>query len=193
MSKNAPCSCQTKNETELEERHEAIAEAPVAAESSKPKYKFGKELSDCLPWFQIEKNANFEQCMAEARKLGQIDNAKKLLPLVQPYLEKQDQECFVAVSLDTQLYVRGITLVAKGERDRVSAPIPDILRVVIERGAMGFVVLHNHPSGKSRPSKADRDLTKAIAKAASCVDILLVDHIVIGTNEYYSFKDHGQL
>jgi len=190
MSKNAPCSCQTKNETELEERHEAIAEAPAKV---KPKYKFGTELTDCLPWFQIEKNANFEQCLAEAHKLGQITDAATLLPLVQPYMEKQDQECFIAVSLDTQMYVRGVTLVAKGERDRVAAPIPDILRVVIERGATGFVVLHNHPSGKSKPSKADRDLTKAIAKAAQCVDILLVDHIVIGTGEHYSFKDHGQI
>jgi DNA repair protein RadC len=99
----------------------------------------------------------------------------------------------MVVLLDTQLYIRGVTELARAERDRTAAPIPDMLRVAIVDGAMAFVVLHNHPSGNCKPSKADIELTKAIQKAAQCVDILLLDHIVMGSGEYFSFKEHNML
>ncbi|MCP4231179.1 MAG: hypothetical protein GY771_13655, partial [bacterium] len=51
--------------------------------------------------------------------------------------------------------------------------------------------VHNHPSGDTTPSKADLELTAELKKAANAVDIVVHDHIIIGKNSHYSFKDTG--
>ena len=55
-------------------------------------------------------------------------------------------------------------------------------------GAEGYIVVHNHPSGKAAPSKADRDLTRLIAEATKPYGngITFIDHVVIGLNSAYS-------
>ena len=57
--------------------------------------------------------------------------------------------------------------------------------------AVNVILLHNHPSGDPSPSKADIDITKDINKALDSIGIELIDHIVIGDNCYYSFKEQG--
>lgn len=57
--------------------------------------------------------------------------------------------------------------------------------------AVYIVLLHNHPSGNITPSNADIEVTKHIEQASILMDIPLLDHIIIGDNDYYSFKEHG--
>ena len=57
--------------------------------------------------------------------------------------------------------------------------------------AVNVILLHNHPSGDPSPSKADIDITKNINNALNSIGIELIDHIVIGDNCYYSFKEQG--
>ena len=67
-------------------------------------------------------------------------------------------------------------------------------RKIVERAlynhAVGIVVAHNHPSGTLQPSQDDREITKAIKEALKTVDIALLDHIIIGNNDYYSFRNN---
>ena len=70
--------------------------------------------------------------------------------------------------------------------DTRQRPISDM---VISVGTV--ILLHNHPSGDPSPSKADIDITKDINKALDSIGIELIDHIVIGDNCYYSFKEQG--
>lgn len=68
-------------------------------------------------------------------------------------------------------------------------------RKVVERAlyhhAVGVIIAHNHPSGTLEPSVEDQDITRAIQGALRTVDIKLLDHIIIGGNEYFSFKESG--
>jgi len=68
-------------------------------------------------------------------------------------------------------------------------------RKVVERAlynhAVGVIIAHNHPSGALQPSQDDRGVTMAIKEALKTVDIALLDHIIIGNNEYYSFRNNG--
>ena len=68
-------------------------------------------------------------------------------------------------------------------------------RKVVERAlyhhAVGVIIAHNHPAGSLEPSVEDQDITKAIQDALKTVDIKLLDHIIIGGNEYFSFKESG--
>ena len=70
-------------------------------------------------------------------------------------------------------------------------------RIVFKRAldmlACSIVLCHNHPSGSLRPSQADIDLTKKMKAAGKTLDILIVDHLIISDEGYYSFADEGIL
>jgi len=67
-------------------------------------------------------------------------------------------------------------------------------RKIVERAlyhhAVSVIIAHNHPAGSIEPSQEDQDITGAIRKALGTVDIKLLDHIVIGGNGFFSFKEH---
>jgi DNA repair protein RadC len=68
-----------------------------------------------------------------------------------------------------------------------------ILKKALEHEATSLVLCHNHPSGNLRPSKADELLTQKIKQAASFMDILVMDHIIVSNEGYFSFADEGML
>lgn len=69
-------------------------------------------------------------------------------------------------------------------------------RKVVERAlynhAVGIIIAHNHPSGTLQPSQDDKEITKAIKDALKTVEITLLDHIIIGNNDYYSFRNNNE-
>lgn len=166
-------------------------ELPVSLQTS---YANANRLPSCLPWVRIQRDpATFTKCLAEARALGPINNSKQVADLFRKEGLSQDQEVFYVLLLDTQRQCRGVGEISRGARDRVQTPIPDILRLPIVDGAMGFVVVHNHPSGKVQPSEADKEITKAINEAAHAVGVHLFDHVIIGTDKHYSFYDSRKI
>ena len=70
-------------------------------------------------------------------------------------------------------------------------------RKIVERAlhhhAVGVIVAHNHPAGTLEPSEEDITVTNAIKNALKTVDIKLLDHIIIGGNDYFSFNKNGLL
>jgi DNA repair protein RadC len=67
---------------------------------------------------------------------------------------------------------------------------------VITRGAYGFVLIHNHPSGDPSPSKADELITRRLLEAANFMQVCFFDHVIIGKPSpgrlpYYSFREAG--
>jgi len=64
-----------------------------------------------------------------------------------------------------------------------------ILKNALEAGAVGLIVAHNHPSGQLKPSRSDIMLTQKLVKAASVLDIKLLDHLIITESSYFSFAD----
>ncbi len=68
-----------------------------------------------------------------------------------------------------------------------------ILKHAIELLATNICAYHNHPSGNLRPSQADINLTKNLKQAASLIDVTLLDHLIIGDKNYYSFADNGMM
>lgn len=67
----------------------------------------------------------------------------------------------------------------------------EVLRRALELQASAIILVHNHPSGDPTPSKADIEMTKAIATAALPLGIRLHDHLIIAGAKHYSFKSHG--
>lgn len=67
----------------------------------------------------------------------------------------------------------------------------EIVKRALELSAAAIILLHNHPSGDSTPSKADIDITQKIIEAAGTVNITVHDHVIISQSGYYSFKSFG--
>ena len=70
----------------------------------------------------------------------------------------------------------------------VNIGMKNILGEAVKMQAPKIILVHNHPSGISLPSKQDYDITEKLEKSANLLGIELLDHIVIGKNEYTSIK-----
>lgn len=66
----------------------------------------------------------------------------------------------------------------------------EILKKVIHHSASAVILIHNHPSGNTTPSKADLELTEVTVRALGTIDVKLLDHIIISSSSHYSFKAH---
>ena len=84
-------------------------------------------------------------------------------------------------------------LISTGGVSGTVADIRIILKKAIDELASGIILAHNHPSGNIQPSKMDRNLTHKIIEASKLVDIKVLDHIIIGDEDYYSFADTDTL
>ncbi len=75
----------------------------------------------------------------------------------------------------------------------ISSTIIDVRRVLsvaLKCNASGFILVHNHPSGRLSPSKADKDITDRMDICAKHMDIELLDHIIISKDTYFSLRDN---
>jgi hypothetical protein len=169
---------------------------PVLHESAASESLAAEEVRDGVPWFHPARDPKQHAAMTKtADKIGKIDTPKQVYDLVGPYLAKQDQEVFLVIPLDIHGKLRaGVVEVARGQRARVQVATADIMRAVLDTGASSFIVVHNHPTGRAKPSEADKELTKAIKNAAALFrpDVKFDDHVIAGNGELYSFE-HGGL
>jgi DNA repair protein RadC len=82
---------------------------------------------------------------------------------------------------------------ARGTLDTVAVHPRDVFRVALLAHAACVAVGHNHPSGDPAPSPNDVDLTGRLVAAGSLIGVEVLDHIIIGDERYYSFKESGRL
>ena len=125
-----------------------------------------------------------------------LDSADVIHDIFGPQLRHLTQEQVIVVTLDTRLRHSGTTVVSIGTVDQSAAHPREILRPVITRGAYGFVLIHNHPSGDPSPSRADEEATHRIIEAAQLMQVRFIDHVIIGKaspgrTPYYSFREAG--
>jgi DNA repair protein RadC len=103
------------------------------------------------------------------------------------------KEYFFVMVLNRACKVNGIFKVSEGGLTGTVADPKIILELALMTRATSLILSHNHPSGSTKPSRADEDLTRKITQAASFFDIKVLDHIILSTEGYYSFADEGML
>ena len=109
-----------------------------------------------------------------------------------------DMEClceehFVMLALNTKLRVVGAFDIHTGTLNSSVVSIRSIFSRAILCNANSIIVAHNHPSGIVKPSHEDISITRRIKEASEILDIKLQDHIIIGEDDYYSFRNEGRL
>lgn len=80
-----------------------------------------------------------------------------------------------------------------GTIDEAAVHPREIVKKALEYHAASVVLVHNHPSGRTEPSPEDMHLTRKIQTACESVSIKVLDHIIIGGDSYYSFREKGRI
>ena len=81
----------------------------------------------------------------------------------------------------------------EGDEAGVANPVRAIIADVIRYQSVGMLLAHNHPSGDSRPSDADCRLTRDLATVARALDCTVLDHFILGGEDFTSFRQTGLL
>jgi DNA repair protein RadC len=102
------------------------------------------------------------------------------------------EECHLLL-LDQGMNVKGSVLLSRGGIAGASVDVRCLLRHAILGQATDVVLCHNHPSGRTNPSREDDNLTRNAAEACRAVGIRFVDHIIFAGNSYFSYKDNGRI
>ena len=125
---------------------------------------------------------------AERRKITSSRNAyEEFIPM----LTDLNHEETWAILADRSNRVVKIIQVSRGGISGTVVDIRLILREAINNYASGIILGHNHPSENCRPSHQDRQITDKLKRAAQLMDIVLLDHIILCGNQYFSFADEG--
>lgn len=123
-----------------------------------------------------------------------IKNSKKSFELILNEWELetlQMQEEVKILLLNKSNKVLGIYSLAKGGLTSCIVDVRIILSIALKTLATGIILVHNHPSGNLKPSKADLDITKKLKNSCDLLDISLLDHLIITKDNYFSFADEG--
>lgn len=102
-------------------------------------------------------------------------------------------ECVVLVCLDAKGQMLAERRLSQGSVRMALISPREIFLEALKYRAVNILLVHNHPSGDPTPSRADTELTAALRELGEKMDIPLLDHIVIGDNNYYSFKESSWL
>jgi DNA repair protein RadC len=102
------------------------------------------------------------------------------------------EECHLLL-LDQGMRVKGSVLLSRGGIAGASVDVRCLLREALLGQAVSVVLCHNHPSGRTQPSREDDNLTRKAAEACQAVNIRLIDHVIFAGNDYYSYQENGKL
>ncbi len=103
------------------------------------------------------------------------------------------REVFKVIFLDKGLKILGEKDMFFGTIDEAAVHPREIVKEALLQNASSLVLVHNHPSGKTEPSREDYEITQKIKSACQTVSIRILDHIIIGENQYFSFSERSQL
>lgn len=105
-------------------------------------------------------------------------------------LPGQEREVFAVLFLNNQNQLIRYEEMFSGTVNCVEVHPREILRLALKVNAVSVILAHNHPSGNENPSRADRLLTKKIVQACELVGINVLDHLIIGKFNMFSFAEH---
>ncbi len=138
--------------------------------------------------------AAFELGRRASAYIGESDIGRDLggpsmiAEMMTPLLRDKPREEMWIIFLDVRNRYRGKSRMYAGCSDQIVAKSGEVVGAVLERKCPRFVIVHNHPSGRGDPSAADITFTQKLLKASRMLDIELVDHIVVGGNDWVSMR-----
>ena len=139
--------------------------------------------------------AVMEMAKRHFKEIIQRGNALTSPEITRAYLSAQlrgySYEVFACLFLDNQHRVIQLDELFRGTIDGASVYPREVVKQDLHHNAAAVIFAHNHPSGVTEPSQADKQITEKLKKALDLFDIRVLDHFIIGDGEPYSFAEHG--
>lgn len=122
-----------------------------------------------------------------------LESAEKVAGYYMERLRHEEKENLLLCMFDTKCQWIGDEVISVGTINTSLVSPREIFLRAMEHHAAQVILLHNHPSGVPLPSQSDKQATNQVRQCGEMLGIRLSDHIIIGDNKYYSFKEHGLL
>ena len=103
------------------------------------------------------------------------------------------RETFKVLYMNQGCQVLGCSTISEGGITNTLADVRMILQGALLTNATAMILAHNHPSGSTRPSRQDDELTRKVVDAARLLDIKVADHIILTSEDFYSYNDEGRI
>lgn len=138
--------------------------------------------------------ALIKECGKNYAGLERLDSPRQIVQVMNDlfYLNKRAEEYVYLLAMTAKNRVIGVFEVSHGTGNTSLAGIREILIRSLLSGAMNIVIVHNHPSGEPEPSKQDMQVTERLKQASRMVGIYFCDHIIIGRDGFYSFRQNEE-
>ena len=131
--------------------------------------------------------------LAEAKDGEILDTWQALLDFCQIRIGRRPVEEFHMLYLNKKNRLIKHELRAVGTIDHTPVYVREVVKRGLELEATALILVHNHPSGDPKPSRADRDLTHQIQRAAEPLNIRIHDHLIVSQTGHYSLRAHGDM
>lgn len=118
-----------------------------------------------------------------------LSSAKKVFELMRDKFKDEKQEHFVTLLLNNRNYFIKEELITTGVLDSSIVDTREIFKPAIKNSAARIILVHNHPSGNPSPSEEDIQVTKKIIEAGEMLGIRVLDHVIIGKDSYWSWRE----
>ena len=138
----------------------------------------------------LEIGRRFREDEANSEK-QKISSAKDIVDIIMPQMRDLKIEIFKVVYLDSNNSIIDIVDMATGTVNQAMPIVREIIHSALQKFALSIICIHNHPSASIAPSPQDKSFTKKLYQAGKLMEINLLDHIIIGNDEYFSFADQG--
>lgn len=105
----------------------------------------------------------------------------------------EHHECFKVLLLNRSNKVLACASVSEGGKAATCIDVSIILQYALLANASSIILAHNHPSGNTDPSEADFEITNKVKEAAKYLEVMVLDHIILTKDSFYSFADNGDI
>ena len=122
-----------------------------------------------------------------------LTSPRSTAKLIKQLLGGLGHEAFACLFLDNRHRLIKFEMMFRGTVDSASVHPREVVKRALALNAVAVILAHNHPSGVSEPSEADRQLTQRLKTALSLVDIRVLDHFIVGDGAPLSFAERGMM
>jgi DNA repair protein RadC len=144
-------------------------------------------------FFRLVRDLGSLYLRQRAEEKEQISSTKELIDYCLSSMGGLKDEHFAVIYLNARNKIIRVETIQEGIVNQAVVYPRKVLEKALTHKASAIILVHNHPSGHVRPSDADIRLTRVLQDAARVMDIVLHDHLIVGENRFFSFREEGIL
>jgi len=144
-------------------------------------------------FFRVVRDVSTHYLRQGAEVKEQISSTKELIDYCLSSMGGLKDEHFAVIYLNARNRIIKVETIQEGIVNQAVVYPRKVLEKALKHKASAIILVHNHPSGHVRPSDADIRLTRVLQDAARVMDIVLHDHLIVGENRFFSFREEGIL